>query len=319
MKNTGLKKFEYATIDNFTSDLGLNIRRIINKPWRSILKYFIKRDVILEEYPKLDKNKSYIFVANHSFDEDVISLLHTIDRNVYVLNGTTDQTEHNPQFIAMWANGMVYVNRQNTESRNSSLDKMQRVIESGNNMLIFSEGGYNNTENRLIMPLFSGAYKLAQRTGAEVVPIITFNEPGSNKIYVRAGNPINVLQYSQYEGMLVVRDHMATILYNIIETHTKELKREELGPDPRQYYMELRKQVYDCQKWYNDVWNEELTMYKGHGVVTEEEVWSFIDELETITPEHASIIAPIIKSREEEKKYNLEDYLRKNIKLQKTK
>jgi 1-acyl-sn-glycerol-3-phosphate acyltransferase len=104
----------------------LKIRKCINPIWRGLLKKFVSRKVIIERYPKLDKNKSYIFVGNHSFDEDIISLLSTIDRNAYLLHGTTDQMEHNPVFLAVWVNGMIYVDRLDLESRHTAVDKVKR-------------------------------------------------------------------------------------------------------------------------------------------------------------------------------------------------
>lgn len=317
MKNTGLKKFETATIDDFTSDIGLKIRKVINKPWRSILKLCTKRKVIVEKYPNLPKDKNYVFVCNHSFDEDVISILQSIDRNVYLLNGTTDQTEHNPAFIAMWANGMVYVNRKDKSSRNNSIEKMKRVLDAGNSVMIFSEGGYNNTENHLIMPLFSGAYYLAEDKNVEVVPLVAFNDYGSDKIYIRADEPFDITKYDKKEGMAILRDKMSTLVYDIMLEHTEPLKRSELVENPRAYYMELRRKVYECQKWYNDVWDEELTMYPGHNVTTPQKSIEYIDNIKNITPENAAILAPILARREEDKKYDLKMYLRKNVKLQK--
>ena len=98
MKRTGLKKYDYADVEHFTSKAGLRFRKIMNKSCHIFLKH-------------------YIFACNHSFDEDVISTLYAIDRNAYVLNGSTDQTEHNPKFLALWANGMIYVNRCDSKSR----------------------------------------------------------------------------------------------------------------------------------------------------------------------------------------------------------
>lgn len=37
MFNTGLKRYETADINNFTSDIGIRLRRAVNKPW---LKYY---------------------------------------------------------------------------------------------------------------------------------------------------------------------------------------------------------------------------------------------------------------------------------------
>lgn len=237
MKSTGLQRFETATVDTFTSDIGLKVRKSVNFVWRRILKLGIKRKVFIENYPKLERKKNYIFVCNHSFDEDVISLLYTIDRNVYVLNGTTDQTEHNPIFIVLWANGMIYVNRRDTQSRKDSLLKMKRVLQAGNSVMLFSEGGYNNTENQLIMPLFPGVYQLAVDTNTEIVPLITFSDIGSNEIYLRAHQPINISKYEKYEGMQKLRDIMSTIVYEIMEAHTQPVCRADLGKNPRMDYM----------------------------------------------------------------------------------
>lgn len=315
MKSTGLQKFETATVDTFTSNIGLRIRKSINVVWRRILKLGIKRKVFIESYPKLERKKNYIFICNHSFDEDVISLLYTIDRNVYVLNGTTDQTEHNPIFIVLWANGMIYVNRQDTQSRKDSLLKMKRVLQAGNSVMLFPEGGYNNTENQLIMPLFPGAYQLAIDTNTEIVPLITFNDVGSNEIYLRAHPPIDISKYEKYEAMAILRDIMSTIVYEIMEDHTQLVCRADLGEDPRMDYMEVRRQVYESQKWYNDVWEEEVTMYSGHGVTTPKQARMYVDKIQ-INTKNAGVLADVLVRRGEDKRYDLIKYLQNNIKLQ---
>ena len=87
-------------------------------------------------------------------------------------------------FLAVWLNGMIYVNRLDHNSRKEAVLKMKRVLAAGNSVLLFPEGGYNNTENQLIMPLFSSPYQLSKEMGVEVVPIISFNPTGSDKIYV---------------------------------------------------------------------------------------------------------------------------------------
>lgn len=91
MKRTGLKKYEYADVEHFTSKTGLRFRRIMNKSWHIFLKLGTTRKIHIVDYPQLQKGKNYIFACNHSFDEDVISTLYAIDRNAYVLNGSTDR------------------------------------------------------------------------------------------------------------------------------------------------------------------------------------------------------------------------------------
>lgn len=259
MFNTGLKKYEKADITTFTTDVGMKIRRVLNRPWRALLKAFTKRKIIIEPYPKLTRNRPYIFVANHSFDEDVISVLASIDRNAYLLHGTTHQMEHNPMFYAVFLNGMIYVNRLDNLSRKEAVLKMERVLRAGNSVLLFPEGGYNNTENQLVQHLFFSPWILSKKLEVEVVPIIAFNDYGTETIFIRALQPMALWQYEKQEALALLRDVMSTSVYEIMEEHTEMLKRSAMGRNPRKEYMEVRKGVYACQKWYEDVWEEELT------------------------------------------------------------
>ncbi|MBQ8518836.1 MAG: 1-acyl-sn-glycerol-3-phosphate acyltransferase, partial [Agathobacter sp.] len=270
MFHTGLDRYLKADINTFTSDLGIRIRRkIMGNTMRKILHLCTSRKIIVERYPKLDKNKQYIFVSTHSFDEDVISALATIDRNVYMLHGSTTQMLHNPIFLAVWMNGMIYLDRMNEDSRKASIDKMKRVLNAGTSILLFPEGGYNNMENQLVMPLFASPYILSKDLGIEVVPFASVPDLKGQTIHIRVGEPINIGNYEKWEALAVLRDSMATLVYDILIEHTEIVKRCELQMT-RLDWMEKRKQVYECQKWYADVWDEEVTYYPGHGVTTPE-------------------------------------------------
>lgn len=306
---TGLKRYETADIDNFTSDIGITLRRAINKPWRILLKLGIHKRVIIEKYPNLDKNKVYIFCVNHSFDEDIISAISSTDRNVYLLHGTTHQLEHNPAFYALWLNGMIYVNRLNGESRKAAVSKMEKILKSGSSIMLFPEGGYNNTANQLIMPLFASPWLLSKELEVEVVPFITFNDFESDNIYIRVGNPMALWHYKKQEALNILRDVMSTIVYEIIEEHVKPIQRLELRKNPGLSYMEVRKSVYACQKWYEDVWDEEMTYYPGHGVTTPAKAREYVDNIH-VTVKNAAVLADVLRRREEDKKNDFKQYMR---------
>lgn len=314
MFNTGLKWYETADIDNFTSSTGIRLRKAINGPWRKILRLGISKKVVMEQYPDLDGRKAYIFCVNHSFDEDVISAICGIDRNVYVLQGTTHQMEHNPIFYALWLNGMIYVNRLEEESRKAAVLKMERILRAGNSIMLFPEGGYNNTENQLIMPLFASPYILSRKLEVEVVPFITFHDYGTKDIYIRAGEPMPLWKYEKQEALDMLRDAMSTIVYGIMEEHTETVRRAAFGENPRRDYMEIRKAVYACQEWYEDVWEEELTHYPGHGVTEPSRAREYIDRVH-VTAENAGILAEVLCRREEDKRYDLIRYLRDTLEL----
>ena len=48
MKNYGLLKFKDVDVNNFTSDIGMDIRKAINPVLRRILRVAVKGDVIVE-------------------------------------------------------------------------------------------------------------------------------------------------------------------------------------------------------------------------------------------------------------------------------
>lgn len=308
MKNIGLKKIMVANVDNFTSNVGLKLRRVINPALRGILKLATKRNIIVESYPDLPKGKNYIFASTHSFDEDIIANLATIDRNAYVLMGTTDQIEHNPQMYAAWLNGMIYVDRLDSQNRKDAIEKMKKVLNSGSSVLVFPEGGWNNTENLLCLPLFASPYILAKETGLEVIPISAFNEHGSTNIYINVGEPIDMSNYTKEEGLEVLRDSMASMRYKSIEEHSTPLKRSELLGDIHLKFMEERKDEYLRVNWTRDVWDEELTVYKGKNIITPEEVWDWLKVDDCVE----NMSSPILVRKMESTRYDFKKYMKEN-------
>lgn len=311
MKNIGLIRFEHSDVNNFTSSIGIKIRRIINKPIRCLIRIGTGKNIIVDSYPNLDRKKTYIFASTHSCVEEVPALLGTIDRSVYSLIGTTDQLEHNPAIYANWVTGMIYVDRMNEESRKQALPKMKRIIDEGSSILLFPEGGWNNTENLLCQKLFSGVYKLAKQTSSLVVPISTFKEYGSNNIYINFGNPINIAKYDKNEGLLVLRDNMSTLMYEQIEKHSTKIDRKKTDKNLRLQFMEERKNEYLSVKWSKDVWEEELTEYIDKENPRPSEVRKFVDKVD-LNKNNIYILKPIINRRNEDKKYNFKDYMHNN-------
>ena len=311
MKNYGLGWIKTSNIDNFTSKTGIKLRRAIHKPLQIVLKLATKRKIIIENYPKLEKGVPYIFASTHSFDEDIISNLATIDRNAYVLIGTTDQLDFNPTMYAAWLNGLIYVDRLDKNSRQESLKKMEKIIKSGTSILMFPEGGWNNTENLIVQNLFGGPYYLSKLTGAKVVPISAFNEMGSSKIYIRVGDPIDLSKYDKKDALIELRNSLATMRFNQIELYSTPIERSKLSPNARLNFMEQRKNEYLRVNWSRDVWEEELTVYKDKNCPSPEDIRKSIDDV-VITKENAEIFAPILVKRLEDKKYDFKKYMHQN-------
>lgn len=316
MKNIGLIRLKDKNIDTFTTDMGIKLRRFLNPLLRRILRFAAKHKIIVENYPKLTKGKPYIFVSTHSFAEDAIANLASIDRNAYILFGSTDQLEHNPQVYAAWLNGLIYVNRREEISRKDSVKKMERILNSGSSVFLFPEGGWNNTENLLVLPLFSGPWLLSQRTKTPVVPVCAFCEKETNTVFLSYGKPLDLFYYSKDEALLLLRDTLATITYEALLKHSTKLIRSECPGDLHQSFCESRKQEYQNVLWTKDNWDEELVTYCKKGQELPKDVVKFVENV-SITPSNAAVLAPFLIEYERYQKYDLKQYLRQTWNLRK--
>ena len=341
MKNYGITQFKDADVDNFTSDIGMDIRQKINKPLSKTLKkitklklikysleyqknqnYELKVQDILKlineagikvmNYPNLNKDEPYIFASLHNFVDDSMANLAVIDHNAYLLFGTSDQLEVNKDMYAAWANGFIYVDRKDDQNRKEAILKMQRLLEHGNSVLIFPEGGLNNTENLFCQKLFSSPYYLSKLTNAKVVPIAPLYEYGSNKIYMNVGDPIDLSVFDdKQEANLYLRDVLSTLLYDNLLENSEILERKKLGKDPRLDFMKQRKAEYLKTAWTKDVWDEELTRYFDKEDKEMQSVLESMDNIE-ITEKNAKIMAPVLVRRQTDKKYDFKEYMHKN-------
>lgn len=312
VKNYGLINLLDANAENFTTIKGIERRKKIAKLLKKVLIMATQEKIIVENYPELEPDTPYIFASTHGFSNDIIACLATIDRSAYLLMGSTNQVEYNKLMYFAWLNGFIYVDRTNSDSRKTSVDKMEKVLKNGSSILLFPEGGHNNTENNLCNRLFSGPYLLAKRTGAKVVPIAPFYEFGSNKIYMNYGNPIDLASINtKEEAMQTLRDIFSTMVYENIEKYSTALVRNEMVGDIHLNFMEERRLEYLKNPWTRDVWEEELTRYLNNEEKEEKNVLESYDHID-VNLQNAEILAPMLVKRYEQSRYNFNDYMHNN-------
>ena len=315
--NKLLGKLDNKTVDNFTSNLGLWLRRtfhsVISFLFRTVLRLYYKKKLIVEHKPKLKKGKSYIYALNHSFYLDGSAVIATADKNCYSLFGATEQLYFDLCTFFIWFSGLIYVDRTNKQSRKDSLPKMSRVLKAGNSVLIFPEGRWNDSENLLCQKLFAGVYNLSVDNEVEVIPVSVFKETESEYIYINFANPIKLYKYEKDEALTLLRDNLATMYYEQIEKHASPYKRKKIKGDIHYNYMDDRMYEYSKAKWHSDYcWDEELFTYKGNDVDLED-VWKDIDKVK-ITKDNIYIFKDILKELHLKKKYNFTDYMNENYK-----
>ena len=235
-------------------------------------------NVIVERYPKLEEGESYIFVGSHVCPEDIETMLNVIDRNAYLILGSVENLNYNPEVYLSWLNGMIVFNVLDMKERRELIPKMERVLHT-QSILIFPEGSHNYDLNKLIKPLYDGPVNLALKTGKKIVPVVLVKDYENNVAYLDVGNPIDVKSLDlniqdYYPGKeesekyriksmsSYVRDKMATAVYHMMERHLALIKRseyEDLGQHFIQFYVT---DTFNKLNWKHDVFDAEYLTKK---------------------------------------------------------
>lgn len=316
-RNLFINKLNTRDVKHFTTDAGLFLRRKSNGAFRKLCNVFtnatiIRNDtsehvsneeyynnlkaervplssyplsvkknannIIVERYPKLDDGESYIFVGSHVCPEDIETMLNVIDRNAYLILGSVENLNYNPEVYLSWLNGMIVFNVLDMKERRELIPKMERVLQT-QSILIFPEGSHNYDLNKLIKPLYDGPVNLALKTGKKIVPVVLVKDYENNVAYLNVGNPIDVKNLNlniqdYYPGKedsekyriksmsSYVRDQMATAVYHMVERHIAPIRRseyEDLGQHFIDFYVT---DTFRKLNWKHDVFDAEYLTKK---------------------------------------------------------
>jgi hypothetical protein len=143
-----------------------------------------------------------IWMPNHHFRDDPLATVLAAQRNAYILFGSLPQFFNTFDGITAWLNGVIMINRKVALSRKTSVDKAVRTLRHGTDVIMYPEGILNKSPNVLILPLWSGIYRVACETGAKIVPIIHYiREPSirdkTNPIHTVIDDPIRIDDMSE--------------------------------------------------------------------------------------------------------------------------
>lgn len=317
MKNFFVTNLHKKDVNHFTTDIGLFLRRKLDKPFKKACNIFtnaniirssgatgmsdadyyasldlrrVTRDsysllmgkkannIVVERYPELEKDESYIFVGNHTCPEDIETMLNVIDRNAYLILGSEEVLKYDPEMYLSWLNGMIVFNTLNTQMRKDLMPKMERVLRT-NSILILPEGSHNYHPSNLINPLFDGPINLALRTGRKIVPICLVRDEEHRVSYIDVGNPIDIKtvqvkvqdyfpreteseKYRIKALSAYLRDKMATSVYHLVARHMDPLKRAEWGDIEQAFIEEYVENAFRKLKWRHDVFDAEYIVKK---------------------------------------------------------
>lgn len=177
-----------------------------------------------------------IFAVTHTYArEDIAWGLTFAGEQSYLITNAYLELLHSSDGWALWASGVILVNRYSKESRKASLLKAENALKMGANVMIFPEGVWNMSENQIVRGLFPGVYKLAHTSQVPVIPMATMIYNGI--CYVSRGEPLRLDQHEKSAGITLLRDTMATMKWELMERYGVSTRNELLdGKTPEDYW-----------------------------------------------------------------------------------
>jgi len=161
-------------------------------------------------------------------------------------------------------------------------------------LILFPEGVWNKTPDKLLLDFWPGAYRLAKETGCKIVPIIHYladphKKYDGNMIHTVIADPISMEGLDEQEGQTILRDTMATWYFYLMEKYGQTTREEllvgfETADDAWESYMEMHT---GCARYY-DREIELCADYRPKQIVRPEDVWQSVANIQNVHAGNAS-------------------------------
>lgn len=258
---TELKRYLSSIKYSLSKKIFLKISENINQ---KVVRYIIDHIKGYNLYIENQKNipgGPVIYASTHQDFNDHFNIVLAIPNHAIILNSICV-----PKLVklAMNINGIEYVDRNCSQSRFNSKINLMEYLSKGKSIVVFPEGTFNCSPNRLILPIHSGVIDIAKKMQVPIVPVVqeynfdTSKLDGRNRIKdctIRFGKPINV---SFYDDIHLKREELeeslSTIRFEIFKekeiSSRKSISEEEYISFllSRLHTMELMGVNYEIEK-----------------------------------------------------------------------
>lgn len=140
--------------------------------WAKILIYGMGFRLKVTYDEQLDRNKSYMFCANHASLMDPFVLI-ALSKNPIVFVGKQELVKI-PIFGFFYKRVVIMVDRNSPKSRKRVYEMAKKRLQNGVSMAIFPEG-LVPTENVVLAPFKNGAFSLAIEYKIPIVPQVYYD------------------------------------------------------------------------------------------------------------------------------------------------
>ena len=135
----------------------------------------------------LEKNKSYVFVANHTSMTDIMLMLVAVKNHPFVFVGKKE-LENIPLFGFIYKRVCILVDRGNSKSRYAVFERAQKKINQGLSICVFPEGGVPG-ESIVLDEFKDGAFRIAIEHQIAIVPMTFFDNKKRFSYTFFSGSP----------------------------------------------------------------------------------------------------------------------------------
>ena len=123
---------------------------------------------VVKRLGKIDPNKTYIIIANHASELDIMLTLILV-KNCFVFIGKKELAK-TPLFGYFYKRTNILVDRKSLASKRAVLQQAALRIDDGIGICIFPEGGILDA-SYMLAPFKAGAFKLAIEKQIDILPI----------------------------------------------------------------------------------------------------------------------------------------------------
>lgn len=142
---------------------------VLARLWALIIFYGMGFRYKIKQKQKLDRNKSYMLVANHTSMMDIMLMLILV-KNPFVFVGKKELAKL-PIFGFFYKRAVIMVDRSSQKSRQESIRRAQEKLNKGLSICIFPEGGVPDDESIVLDTFKDGAFRLAIEFQIPIVPM----------------------------------------------------------------------------------------------------------------------------------------------------
>ena len=237
-------------------------------------------------------DKPVIFAANHGFRDDVLATVLAAGRHGYIFWGSLPLFYNTFNGFASSLVGTVMVNRRSNSSKHASIDKSLKTMSYGADLIIFPEGGWNKTSEKLVLDLWRGIYLISKEGNYPVVPISHYVRDmeivnKKNIIHTVVDEPIPMYEMSEKEALTYLRDILASWQYKMAELYGRSTREEEMKgftSSDEKWHDHLNKRMKWVDRYDSEI--EKQSELRRKEIVRPEDVFRPIANIKNVTSEN---------------------------------